>query len=109
MANGAGLRRVPATTWLRLARLVEGYARRPQVQERMTRQIADLRAFERGLHLVESQDRIGLLLAVDGNHAPAVKIDDFDAAIGVIAPQAIPLDVNRGLAGLRRLASVTHR
>ena len=44
----------------KLARLVEGYARRPQVQERLTSQIADA--------LVEELDANGVIVVVEAEH-----------------------------------------
>lgn len=44
----------------KIARLVEGYARRPQVQERLTRQIADA--------VRDALDPAGVLVVVDAEH-----------------------------------------
>ena len=44
----------------KLARCVEGYARRPQVQERMTSQIADA--------IMEALDPLGALVVVEAEH-----------------------------------------
>ena len=44
----------------KLARLVDGYARRPQVQERLTSQVADA--------LVERLDARGVILVVEAEH-----------------------------------------
>ncbi|MGN6626565.1 MAG: GTP cyclohydrolase I FolE [Tepidisphaeraceae bacterium] len=44
----------------KMARLVEGYARRPQVQERLTTQIADA--------LMESLDPVGAAVVIEASH-----------------------------------------
>lgn len=44
----------------KLARLVDGYARRPQVQERLTSQVADA--------LVERLDARGVIVVVEAEH-----------------------------------------
>ena len=44
----------------KLARCVEGYARRPQVQERMTSQIADA--------IMKSLDPLGTIVVVEAEH-----------------------------------------
>jgi GTP cyclohydrolase I len=44
----------------KIARLVDGFARRPQVQERLTTQIADA--------LVETLDPIGVLVMIEAEH-----------------------------------------
>ena len=44
----------------KLARLVDGYARRPQMQERLTAQVADA--------LVERLDPLGVLVVVEAEH-----------------------------------------
>ena len=60
----AGLGQDPAdgrvTGLSKVARLVDGYARRPQVQERLTRQIADA--------LVERLQCRGVLVVVEAEH-----------------------------------------
>ncbi|CAN5859610.1 GTP cyclohydrolase I FolE [soil metagenome] len=59
-AHVAYLPRGRVTGLSKLARLVEGYARRPQMQERLTSQVADT--------LVERLDPLGVLVVIEAEH-----------------------------------------
>ncbi|MGQ0848664.1 MAG: GTP cyclohydrolase I FolE [Actinomycetota bacterium] len=59
-AHVAYIPRGRVTGLSKLARLVEGYARRPQMQERLTAQVADA--------LMERLDPLGVLVVVEAEH-----------------------------------------
>lgn len=59
-AHVAYLPRGQVTGLSKLARLVEGYARRPQMQERLTAQVADA--------IVERLDPLGVVVVVEAEH-----------------------------------------
>ena len=77
----------------KLARLVDVFARRPQVQERLTTQIADSLMRDPGAARRDRRRRVRAPVHVDARHPQAGREDDH---VGGARPAARPRDPGRG-------------
>ncbi len=84
----------------KLARMVDGFARRPQVQERLTSQIADA--------MVEALEPVGVLVVIEAEHL-CMSIRGVKKPGAITVTSAVRGPLPRARRGARRGDGVRHR